>query len=164
MGPYTRRSSWPFAFLACSPSRLPSMGRNPHRRSSDRRVKHSFECPNPYAGLLSLAGVLSSGHRRLAYPHDPLCADRLLSTKRQNPQTGGCPWLLTSNLYHLPVAFTANRTLLLAWVCATHFTRLTFWIPRMQPLEDHTLLIRFQPRYPSHGRRALHSALPSHLS
>jgi len=51
-----------------------------------------------------LVGARSFRTSSPAYPHDPLVADRLLSTKRRSHQTGGCPRLPSSDLYHLPIS------------------------------------------------------------
>jgi hypothetical protein len=61
----------------------------------------------------------------------------LLSTDAGNPQTGGCPWLLTSNLYHLPFASMTHQGLQRAQV-VQHLTSLgrPFGLFICAPVED----------------------------
>lgn len=86
------------------PQPVSQSGRNPRRRSNHRMVVRSFDRPNPYAVLHLFSEMRSFRLSLPAYHHNPLDADCLLSNGYRNHQTGGCPWLLTSNLYHLPIA------------------------------------------------------------
>lgn len=108
LGPYVQRSTG-LSLFSPDPQPVAQLGRNPHRRSDHRRVVRPFGLPNLYAGLPSLAGVLSFRTPSPTYPHDQLVADRLLSIGTKTLQTGGCPCLLSSNLYPLPYAVRLTR-------------------------------------------------------
>lgn len=59
---------------------------------------------SPLAEVCGLSGLPSS-----ICPNIRLVAERLLSIDTENLETGGCSWLLTSNLYRLPFIPTAYQ-------------------------------------------------------
>jgi len=97
---------------------------------------------NPYAVLLASSEAHGlSGHPSPIYPHIRLITECLLLTGTKNLQTGGCPWLLTSDLYHLPLAFTFDQgSQLGAEVWTPVLVRPVVAIFMCTPFEIHTSL------------------------
>jgi hypothetical protein len=108
LGPYVRRSPGLLLFLP-SPQPVSRSGRNP-RRCSGIGWLITLRPPNPYTVLLTSSEACGlSGQPSPTYPHIRLNTECLLSIDTENLQTGGCSWLLTSNLYRLPLAFTVDQ-------------------------------------------------------
>jgi len=97
-----------FLFFPWSPIQLPRSGRTHTDVPIIGRSCNLSVAANPHAGLRSLARPLSSGlcHRLPLTTNFSLIVYSQPSTKYL--QTGGCSWLLTSNLYHPAVTLTAK--------------------------------------------------------
>jgi hypothetical protein len=106
-----------FYFFSLVPISCP-MGRNPRRRSNHRVVARPFGLSSPPAVLLTSSGGLRS-FRTLSpvYPHIPLSQNACSQRCTKTLQTGGCPRLLSSDLYRLPLATTTDRGSLLGDRC-----------------------------------------------
>jgi len=92
-----------------------------------------------YSPLAEVCGL--SGHLSPIYPNIRLVTECLLLTGTKNLQTGGCSWLLTSNLYHLPFAPTVDQgSQLGAETVYSCLARPTVAIFTCTPFEIHTSL------------------------
>jgi len=128
---------WPFTFYPWSPSR--KKGRNPQPTFQSEwlcnlSIEHIHTPVSP-----PLARLLSFRTSSPAYPHDPLVADRLLSTDTVPIRLAAVLGCSTLNLYRPPTMFRLIESLLLA-PTRNHvgFTRPSLRFLRMQPLEDCT--------------------------
>jgi hypothetical protein len=97
-----------FYFLTLFPNRC-RLGRNPRRRSNPRMVDGSFDRPNPYAVLHLLGEDTVFQDFVTCLPSQPTRRRSLTLNKHRFLQTGDCPCLPSSNLYHhsrLPLQLT----------------------------------------------------------
>jgi len=151
-------------FFTLIPDQLPSQAGT--HDDAPILVDRSFDRPNPFA-VLHPSGV-DAVFQVLGHPPtlgDLFVTDRPTLDKRPNPQTGGCPWLLTSNLYHLPVACYDSSDPAASESLPLHFTRPSVGKPRPRTLGGFAnYYFPVWPRYPSHGRRASRPISPYLLS
>jgi hypothetical protein len=126
LGPYVRRSIG-LSLFTPGPQPVAQLGRNPRRRSNHRVVVRTFRPDQIHApSYTPLAGNAVFQVLVTRLPSRPTLRRSLTLTEHRNPQTGGCPWLLTSNLYHLPMPSTAHRDPCCWRRCATHLLHSAF--------------------------------------
>jgi len=134
---------WPFAFSAEAP--LVPFPVSQRRAGTHTDVPISSGCAVFRTAHIHtpvsppLARLLSFRASSPAYPHDPLVADRLLSTNTVPIRLAAVLGCSTSDLYHLPIMFLRIESLPLAQARIACFARPSVRLLRRRPLGDREL-------------------------
>lgn len=98
-----------FYLLPLAPDQFPNQAGTHNDAPILERSNEPFGCRNPCAVLRPLASRCLSGLRHRSTLTSDLTPNVYSQPSTEYHQTGGCSWLLTSNLYHLPIAPPADR-------------------------------------------------------
>lgn len=130
-----------FHFFSLVPNQFPSQA-GTHDDVPVRMVVRACARPYPYAVLPTSSEVCGqSGHCHPSTLASNSSLNAYSRNSTNNRQTGGCPWLRTSDLYHLPIAVTVHRgTQLGVKVCAFILARPIVAIFPYTPFEMHASL------------------------